>query len=77
MCNTPQTIQELCTVLAIPLDASDIGMKSHSRKKQACRCSHPKTIHQVFNGTLASRKRNPCRFPGCTCKDYKRAKTRA
>jgi len=42
-------------------------------RKQACKCSHAKTIHYVK--TVEGKMHVPCHFPNCSCKDYRPVKT--
>jgi hypothetical protein len=41
--------------------------------KKACVCGHGSAIHHPEKGRSGDKKRNPCNFPKCRCKDYKPA----
>jgi hypothetical protein len=46
-----------------------LGMGRVVNNKQACQCTHGKTIH--YAETVDGKIHHPCHFPDCNCKDYK------
>jgi hypothetical protein len=48
-------------------------MRKTVYRKQPCTCTHCKSIHHPERNEFREKLRNPCKFPGCKCRDYKPA----